>query len=84
MKIIDLFEAAPVRKKVVRHGKVIIKKDCQPGYKLEGNTCVRQSSAERLARRRAAKRSARKGKAARIRNLKKSIKLRNRRGLNRN
>lgn len=75
-------EAAPKRKRVVRGGKVIKKKQCPHGFKLVGGTrCVKQSSQERRARRIAAKRGAKKGKAARKRSRMKSLRLRKRRHL---
>lgn len=76
-----LTEVRAVRKKSVRGGKVIKRKDCPKGYKLVGSRCVRMGSKERMTRKRAGKRSARKGKAQRRTNFRKSTRLRQRRNL---
>jgi len=75
-------EVAVTRKRVVRKGKVIRKKDCPPGFKLVGGTrCVRQKARERITRRKAGRRAARKGKAARRRGQRRSTRIRQRRKL---
>lgn len=79
----ELMEVRAVRKKVVRKGKVIRKRDCPPGYRLVGTRCVRQTSAERIKRKRAGKRAARKSKSARRRNIKRAMRIRKRRHLKR-
>ena len=77
-----LGEVSSVRKSVVRHGKVIKKRDCPPGYKLVGGTrCVRQSAHEKLVRRKAGKKASRKSKAKRTQARKRSVKVRQRRHL---
>lgn len=76
-----LTEVRAVRKKSVRGGKVIKRKDCPHGYKLVGNRCVRMKTKERLTRKRAGKKSARKSKALRRAKFKRSIKIRQRRKL---
>ncbi len=77
-----LEEVRAVRKKSIRKGKVVRRKDCPPGYKLVGGTrCVRMKSREKITRRRAGKRSARKSKSARRVSFKRSIKIRKRRKL---
>jgi len=81
MKLKTILEVAFKKRKVVRGGKVIKKKKCPKGYRLDGNRCVRQSSSERITRKRAGKKSSRKSKSARIRNRKRSFRLRKRRGL---
>ena len=79
-----LTEVRAVRKKVVRRGKVIKKRDCPPGYRLvNGNRCVRQSSRERNIRRRAGRKAARKSKSKRRISRKRSVKVRQRRHLKR-
>jgi hypothetical protein len=86
MKISDLCqverldEIAAKRKKVVRRGKVIRKKDCPPGYKLvDGIRCMKMSTKDRVKRTRAGKKAAKKSKAARKRTLKRSMRIRARR-----
>ena len=75
-------EVAPTRKKVVRKGRVVRKKDCPKGYTLVGGSrCVKQSAGERRTRKRAGKRAARKGKAARKLSRKRSQRIRSRRKL---
>jgi hypothetical protein len=77
-----IVEVRAVRKKSIRKGKVVGRKDCPPGYKLQGGTrCVRMQSKERLVRKRAGKRAARKSKSARRVSFKRSIKIRQRRKL---
>lgn len=74
----SLEEVSVHRVRVVRHGHVIRKKMCGPGYRLQGGRCVRQSSRERLNRRRAAIRADRKSKAQRLRSRKRSLRVRRR------
>ena len=82
MKIDEIvLEAAPKRVKVVRRGKVVRKLRCQPGSKLVGRRCVRQTSKERIIKSRAARKGARKGKVKRIRTRARSIKVRRARRL---
>lgn len=87
MKLTDIFpdefleEKTPVRKKVVRGGKVKKKKTCPPGYKLQDGRCVKQKQKERIARTKAAKKANRKGKQQRKRTAKKSLRVRKRRNL---
>lgn len=76
-------EVAIKRKRVIRGGKLIKKKDCPKGYKKVGNRCVKMSSSERLTRKRAGRKAGRKGKAARRRQFKRSIKKRRTRKLKR-
>lgn len=77
-------EVAPTRKKVVRKGRVVRKKDCPPGYRLVGGSrCQRISGARRAKLRRAGKRAARKGKAKRRISRKRSLRVRKRRKLKR-
>lgn len=79
-----LKEVTAVRKRVIRHGKLVKKRDCPPGYTLKDKTrCVRQSAKERIRRKIAGRRAARKGKAARKRNIKRSNRIRARRSLKR-
>ena len=82
MKVDDLFEArTPKRKRVVRKGKVVRKKKCQPGYRLVDGKCVRQKPQERIARRRGARKANRKSKTARRRTQRRSNRVRARRNL---
>jgi hypothetical protein len=67
----------------VRGGKVVRKRKCPRGFKVQGTRCVRQKSRERITRRRAGRKASRKGKAARKRTFKRSIRLRQRRKLKR-
>jgi hypothetical protein len=77
-------EVTPTRKRVVRKGRVIRKKDCPPGYRLVGGTrCVRQKARERITRKRAGRRAARKSKARRAATRRRSVKVRQRRHLKR-
>lgn len=77
-------EVTPVRKRVVRKGRVIRKKDCPPGYRLVGGTrCVRQKAKERITRRRAGRKASRKSKSKRRQTRRRSIKVRQRRHLKR-
>lgn len=77
-----LTEVRAIRKKSIRKGKVVRRKDCPPGYKLVGGTrCVRQQSKERITRKRAGKRAARKSKSKRRTSFRRSIKIRQRRKL---
>lgn len=78
-----LVEVMARRAKRVRKGKVVKKRKCPHGYKLDGKRCVRQGSKERMRRKRAGRKASRKGKAARRRNFKRSIRLRQRRKLKR-
>lgn len=78
----ELIEAAAVRKKVVRKGKMIIKKDCPPGSKLvDGRKCVKIPAAQRAKMSRIAKKTAKKGKAKRMRTRKRSLRVRKARRL---
>ena len=81
MKLEDLFEAAFTKKKVIRHGKVVKKKQCPKGYKFDGKRCVKISAVERLARKKGAIKANRSGKAMRKRSLKRSLRIRKRKGL---
>jgi len=77
-----LIEVRAIRKKSIRKGKLVKRKDCPPGYKLVGGRrCVRMKSKERIVRKRAGKRSARKSKSARRVSYKRSIRIRQRRKL---
>ena len=58
-------------KRVVRNGKLIKRRFCPKGYKLEKGRCVRMSGTERMKLRRAAIRRARKMKAKRMQILRK-------------
>lgn len=79
-----LNEVRAVKKRMIRGGKLIRKRDCPPGYTLkDGRRCVRQKARERIKRRRAGIKAARKGKAARRRNIKKANRIRKRRKLKR-
>jgi len=83
-KIDELLVEITARKtRRVRGGKVVRKRKCPRGYKVQGTRCVKQKSKERLTRRRAGRKAARKGKAARKRTFKRSIRLRQRRKLKR-
>jgi len=79
-----LTEVTARRVRRVRKGKVVRKRKCPHGFKLDGTRCVRQQARERIRRKRAGRKAARRGKAARKRNFKKSIRLRQRRHLKRN
>lgn len=79
----DMIEERVTRKKLIRGGKVIIKrKSNRPGYKYEGGREVRMTSKELRDRKRAQMKAARKRKAkmgAIQKHRKKSIGLRTRR-----
>ena len=79
----DMVEERVTRKKLIRGGKVIIKrKSNRPGYKYEGGREVRMTSKELRDRKRAQMKAARKRKAkmgAIQKHRKKSIGLRTRR-----
>jgi len=71
-------------KKVVRGGKVVKKVQCRPGYRFDGNSCVKMSSQELRLRGKAAKKAAkhRKGKKSQISQARKiSLRIRKSRKL---
>lgn len=77
-----LVEVAAVRKKLVRKGKLIMKKDCPKGSKLvDGRKCVKIPAAQRAKMSRIAKRTAKKGKSKRLRARKRSLRVRKARRL---
>lgn len=78
-----IVEVTARRVKRVRKGKVVRKRKCPHGYKLQGTRCKKQGSKERIRRKRAGRKASRKGKAARRRNFKRSTRLRQRRNLKR-
>ena len=75
-------EVTAIRKKSVRRGRVVKRRDCPKNYRLVGGKrCVRMKSKERITRKRAGRKAARRGKAARKRQFKRSIRMRQRRKL---
>jgi len=64
LEIAEKEEISEVQKKVViRGGKKVRKVVCKPGYKAQGNKCVKMKGAERLRKKKAAIKSARKRKS---------------------
>lgn len=74
-------EVRAIRKKSIRKGKLVKRRDCPKGYRLTGKRCVRMKARERITRKRAGKRAARKSKSARRVSFKRSIRIRKRRKL---
>lgn len=55
-------EVRAIKKKVIRGGKKIRKKECPPGFRLVDGNCVKQKAGEKRKRKKGAKRAVRKKK----------------------
>lgn len=67
--------------KVVRHGKVVKRRICPPGYKLEDGVCRIMSASEKRARSRGAVSANRKSTWKRIKSRRKSMNVRKKRNI---